>query len=102
LAETAKLILKEKGYSNVEVKIDDGTLGWPDKGPFDAIIVTAAGPSIPKPLIDQLKVGGRLIIPVGDAWSQRLIRVRKLSKDETREEHLEYVRFVPLIGEEGW
>jgi protein-L-isoaspartate(D-aspartate) O-methyltransferase len=102
LAETAREALKRDGFLNVEVKVDDGTLGWPEKGLFDAIIVTAAGPDIPKSLLEQLKVGGRLIIPIGDAWSQRLVRVRKLSATETREEHLENVRFVPLIGEQGW
>ena len=102
LAELARERLTLLGYRNIEVKVDDGTLGWEEKAPFDAILVTAGGPHIPKSLLQQLKSGGRLIIPVGDALSQQLILARKTGPDEWVEELLEHVRFVPLIGQEGW
>ncbi|KAF3362876.1 Protein-L-isoaspartate O-methyltransferase [Chlamydiales bacterium STE3] len=89
------------GISNVEVKIGDGTLGWPEKGPFDAIIVTAAAPIVPETLKAQLKEGGQMIIPVGDVISQHLIRVTK-QHNQLSQETLDSVRFVPLIGNEGW
>lgn len=102
LAEEAKERLKRLGYSNVEVSTGDGTLGWKEHAPYDAIVVTAGAPVIPHSLIGQLKVGGRLIIPVGDSTMQKLLRYRKEGEDEMKEELLEYVRFVPLIGREGW
>ena len=102
LAKAAQLCFRQLGYANIDTKIDDGTLGWAENGPYDAIIVTAGAPAIPQSLLSQLKVGGRMVIPVGDAISQRLCRVRKLSESKTTEEALEYVRFVPLIGQEGW
>jgi protein-L-isoaspartate(D-aspartate) O-methyltransferase len=102
LAQRAKAAYKRLGYDNIEVKSGDGTRGWADKGPFDAILVTAGAPIIPNSLKEQLKPGGRLIIPVGDAFSQRLLRIRKLEDNTFVEETVEYVRFVPLIGEEGW
>lgn len=102
LAEESRLRLQKLGYSNVHVKLDDGTLGWPEHGPFDAILVTAAAPSMPQALVDQLKVGGRLIIPVGDRMSQQLLRLTKNKDDRYQEENLGPVRFVPLIGEQGW
>ncbi len=102
LAQRAKAAYKRLGYNNIEVKSGDGTRGWADKGPFDAILVTAGAPIIPNSLKEQLKPSGRLIIPVGDAFSQRLLRIRKLEDNTFVEETVEYVRFVPLIGEEGW
>lgn len=102
LAQRAKAAYKRLGYDNIEVKSGDGTRGWADKGPFDAILVTAGAPIIPNSLKEQLKPRGRLIIPVGDAFSQRLLRIRKLEDNTFVEETVEYVRFVPLIGEEGW
>lgn len=102
LAEQAIERFENLRYKNIHVKIDDGTLGWPEKGPFDAIIVTAGAPIVPSSFIDQLKVNGRLIIPVGDAMSQQLVRLRKLPSGEYHKEFLEYVRFVPLIGKDGW
>jgi protein-L-isoaspartate(D-aspartate) O-methyltransferase len=102
LAKQAEELLKHLGYHNVQVKIDDGTLGWPEKGPFDAIIVTAAAPKVPTAYLDQLKLAGRLIIPVGDTFSQELLRLRKTGDHAYSQEILEYVRFVPLIGKEGW
>jgi len=102
LVERSKARYKELGYHNIEVKSGDGTRGWPEMGPFDAVIVTAGAPIIPNSLKEQLKPGGRLIIPVGDAFSQQLLRIRKDNDNHFSEETMELVRFVPLIGEEGW
>jgi protein-L-isoaspartate(D-aspartate) O-methyltransferase len=103
LAQKAKTVLEEIGYDNVQVIQGDGTLGWPQQAPYDAIVVTAGGPEVPESLKNQLKEGGRLVIPVGtDMYSQELLRVTRVSDSEFRSENLEYVRFVPLIGEEGW
>ncbi|HHI97526.1 MAG TPA: protein-L-isoaspartate(D-aspartate) O-methyltransferase [Thermodesulfatator atlanticus] len=101
LAQRAKRILEKLGYHNVIIKVGDGTKGWPEAAPFDAIIVTAAGPKIPEPLIAQLKDGGRLVMPVGDEWSQYLIKVTKRG-DELIKENLGAVRFVKLVGEYGF
>jgi protein-L-isoaspartate(D-aspartate) O-methyltransferase len=101
LAIKARKLLFELGYFNVEIKIFDGTYGWVEEGPFDAIIVTAGGPEIPKPLLDQLAVVGRLVIPVGDAYVQDLIRLRK-KEDGIHKEDLGGCRFVKLIGKYGW
>jgi len=103
LADGARECLARLGYANVHVKLGDGTLGWPEKAPFDGIVVTAAGPAVPESLKHQLKIGGRLVIPVGQEWGdQYLIRVVRKSEEEFLEEDLGPVRFVPLIGEEGW
>jgi len=100
LAESASGLLKSLGYSNVEVRSGDGFFGWPDKGPFDGIIVTCAARRVPRPLFDQLKEGGRLVIPVGETnQGQRLLRVRKV-KGKPREEEVTLVRFVPMLGED--
>jgi protein-L-isoaspartate(D-aspartate) O-methyltransferase len=89
------------GYNNIHVKICDGTLGWPEEAPFDRIIVTAGTPKIPDPLIEQLSVGGIIIAPVGDRFSQQLLKVRK-SKGKLLEDYHTPCVFVPLIGEYGW
>jgi len=103
LAEKAAATLADLGYHNVHVLHGDGTKGWPEHAPYDAIIVAAGGPSIPESLKDQLKIGGRLVIPVGaDLHIQELVRVTRIAKDEYRREDLADVRFVPLLGEEGW
>lgn len=102
LVERARACLAKLDYQNVYVKRDDGTLGWAGKGPFDAILVTAGAPDIPEALMVQLKVGGRLIIPVGDHYSQELVRMRKIDEQTANREPLGAVRFVPLIGEQGW
>lgn len=103
LAQKAETILAEAGYDNFQVIQGDGTLGWPEQAPYDAIVVTAGGPEVPESLKNQLKPGGRLVIPVGtDMYSQELLRVTRVSDSEFRSENLEYVRFVPLIGEQGW
>ena len=77
LAEQARQVLDSLGYTNVRIRVGDGTLGWPEEMPFDAIIVTAGAPKVPRPLTEQLALGGRLVIPVGDIWSQTLTCVRK-------------------------
>ena len=103
LAEKAAATLADLGYVNVHVLHGDGTRGWPDHAPYDAIVVAAGGPQVPESLKEQLKVGGRLVIPVGaDQRSQELIRVVRISATEYRSEDIADVRFVPLIGEEGW
>jgi len=88
-------------YLNITYKIDDGTVGWPEHQPFDAIIVTAAGPKIPEALIDQLADPGIMIIPVGDRYSQELLVLKK-KNNQTSTTCIEKVRFVSLIGAQGW
>ncbi len=103
LATHAAATLADLGYQNVEVIHADGTLGLPEQAPFDAIVVTAGGPEVPDTLKKQLKVGGRMLIPVGVSREiQELVRITRLSENEYREEDLADVRFVPLVGEEGW
>lgn len=102
LARSAEARLQDLGYRNVEIKCGDGTKGWQEKGPFDAILVAAGGPEVPESLRDQLKMGGRLIIPVGDAKLQRLLSVTRKTGDQYEERNLGAVKFVPLVGEEGW
>jgi protein-L-isoaspartate(D-aspartate) O-methyltransferase len=103
LAETARRRLQELGFDNIEVRVGDGTLGWPEAQPFDAIIVTAGGPKVPGDLREQLAIGGRLVIPVGESLHrQRLVRVVREGPADYREEDLADVAFVPLIGEAGW
>ncbi len=88
-------------YFNIVAKLDDGTLGWPEHSPYDAVMVTAGGPDIPPPLVDQLVDGGRLVIPVGDQHLQVLQLVEKHGEEVSVRE-LEKVRFVDLVGEHGW
>lgn len=97
----ARKVFDKLRYYNIRAKLDDGTLGWSEHGPYDAIIVTAGGPVIPEPLIDQLNDPGRLIIPVGDQHVQEL---QLLIKDngQVRVDHLASVRFVDLVGEYAW
>jgi len=101
LAIRARTLLYELGYFNVEIKIFDGTFGWAEESLFDAILVTAGSPDIPQPLIDQLATGGRLLIPVGDAFIQDLFRVTK-TEAGVKKEDLGGCRFVKLIGKYGW
>jgi len=101
LAKAAQARLARLGYGNVAVHCGDGTLGLAQAAPFDAIIVTAAAPRIPPPLVEQLAEGGRLVIPVGPATEQELVLVRKLEGRATLET-LHYCRFVPLLGRYGW
>lgn len=88
-------------YTNVHVKIGDGTLGWPDKSPFDRIVITAASPRIPDPLMQQLSAEGILLAPVGSRYSQELLKIRKTAQGTSEEYHTPCV-FVPLVGEYGW
>jgi protein-L-isoaspartate(D-aspartate) O-methyltransferase len=101
LADKARATLDRLGYKNVAMKVFDGTYGWKEMAPFDAIIVTAAAPKIPDALVEQLKDGGRLVIPVGERYSQVLIRVIKSASGVTTTTSVPCV-FVPLIGNHGW
>ena len=101
LAESARQRLAALGYSNIHVKIGDGTLGRPEDAPFDAILVAAAAPAVPAPLVEQLAEGGRLVIPVGGTDKQMLLRIRK-SAGQILEEKLFACQFVPLRGRYGW
>jgi len=101
LAIDSRERLRRLGYGNVQVHVGDGTLGWPDEAPFDAIVVTAAAPDIPPPLAAQLAEGGRLILPVGTPDEQRLLRVEKHGKALSKRA-LYHCRFVPLVGQYGW
>ena len=103
LCRHAHRTLKSLNYLNVHVARGDGTRGWPDHSPFDAIIVSAGGPSVPKSLKSQLAIGGRMVIPVGSSrTSQELVRVTRISETEFKSTNVASVRFVPLIGDEGW
>jgi len=103
LADTARKRLEEMAYNNVHIRHADGSLGWPESAPFDAIVVAASAPEVPTTLKQQLAIGGRLVIPVGATLrTQKLLRVWRLGEDEYREEDLGDVRFVPLIGAAAW
>ena len=101
LAQQAEKLLAQLGYDNIVVRVGNGTLGWPEHSPYEAIIVTAAAPDVPRPLTDQLADGGRLVAPVGSQWSQVLIKVRRQG-DLLIRERLTAVAFVPLVGKHGW
>jgi protein-L-isoaspartate(D-aspartate) O-methyltransferase len=102
LAALAEQRLAQLGYHNVHIRHGDGSLGWPENAPYQGIAVAAGGPQIPRALLDQLAVGGRLVMPVGPARLQQLIRVTRTSETEYVREDLSDVRFVPLIGAQGW
>ncbi len=102
LAEGARALLASLGYDNVHVLHADGTRGWSEHAPYDAILVAAGGPSIPAALLDQLAPGGALVMPVGPADEQTLVRVRRDERGVLTREELGDVRFVPLVGEHGW
>ena len=101
VAELARANLITLGSKNIDVLVGDGTQGYQQNAPYDGIIITAATPSVPRPLLEQLADGGRLVAPVGGREIQELIRIRKKGRSIT-EEHHGGVRFVPLIGECGW
>ena len=101
LARKAKNTLRSLGYTNIEVYIAIKELGWPEEAPYDAIMVTAAAPRIPQGLVDQLAIGGRLVIPVGSRWEQELLQVVR-QQEGTTVKNLTHCRFVPLIGEDAW
>jgi protein-L-isoaspartate(D-aspartate) O-methyltransferase len=103
LAESARRRLEKLGFANVHVRHGDGSLGWPEHAPYDAIVVTAGGPNVPRSLLRQMAVGGRLVMPVGPTTrSQKLARVVRTGEETYDREWLEDVAFVPLIGAEGW
>jgi protein-L-isoaspartate(D-aspartate) O-methyltransferase len=103
LVEAARRRFETLGYDNVHLRTGDGTNGWPEAAPFDAILVAAGGPDVPQPLTEQLAIGGRLVIPVGgDTHDQRLLKIVRRDERHYDEEDLGAVRFVPLIGERGW
>jgi protein-L-isoaspartate(D-aspartate) O-methyltransferase len=103
LAEGARRALESLGYDNVHVLHGDGTRGWPEHAPYDAIVVAAGGPDVPRTLLEQLAVGGRLVIPIGPTPRlQELVRVTRVAESEYAREELGGVRFVPLVGAEGW
>jgi protein-L-isoaspartate(D-aspartate) O-methyltransferase len=101
LAAQARATLAMAGIMNVHVLVGDGSLGLPEHGPYDAIVVTAASPKVPPALVDQLKPGGRLVIPVGDRHEQTLMRLT-MTDAGPHLERLGGCRFVPLIGQQGW
>lgn len=102
LAERARAVLADLGLANVHVKDGDGTLGWPESAPYEAIAVAAGAPAPPPSLLAQLSLGGRLVIPTGTAESQRLVRITRTGARSYRDEDLGEVRFVPLLGAQGW
>ena len=104
LASAARKLLESLNYYNVAIRVGDGTYGWREEAPFDAIIVTAGAPNIPKTFVEQLSIGGRLVIPVGSRHSQSLTKITRLSEDanDIKKEDLGGCRFVDLIGEYGW
>lgn len=101
LFERARELLGSLGVSNVSLLLGDGTVGWRQYAPYDAILVSAAAPEVPRPLVEQLAEGGRMLVPVGDKAEQVLNLVTRQGEDHTREE-LAPVRFVPLLGVHGW
>ena len=101
LAYRASQILKKLGYQNILIRVADGSLGWPEEAPFDGIMVTAGTPKIPQPLTDQLRLGGRLVLPVGDRLSQELVLVER-TPEGMRKTDFGGVRFVDLVGKWGW
>ena len=103
LVEVARERLQRLGYDNVEIVEGDGTRGCPDEAPFDAILAAASGSHVPEPLVDQLAPGGRLVMPIGEpGWVQELVKLTKRPDGTMERKNLGGVRFVPLIGEEGW
>jgi protein-L-isoaspartate(D-aspartate) O-methyltransferase len=101
LADKARATLDRLGYKSVAIKVYDGTYGWKEMAPFDAIVVTAGSPDIPAPLVEQLKEGGRMVIPVGERYGQELILVLKTTEGVVTSRSIPCV-FVPLIGNHGW
>jgi protein-L-isoaspartate(D-aspartate) O-methyltransferase len=102
LALRARKALDSLGLLNVNIKVSDGTVGWEEEAPFDAIIVTAGAPDIPQKYLDQLKPGGRLVIPVGSQFEQVLVRVVRQEDGSVERENITGCRFVKLVGKFGW
>jgi protein-L-isoaspartate(D-aspartate) O-methyltransferase len=101
LSKKASLLLQKMGFAPI-LKCGDGTKGWMEKAPFDKIIVTAGAPVVPETLVSQLKVGGVMVIPVGDDKRQKMLSIIKTGENTTETIELDYFAFVPLIGEKGW
>jgi protein-L-isoaspartate(D-aspartate) O-methyltransferase len=101
LSRKARALLDQLGYQNIALHVGDGTIGWSEHAPYDAIIVSAGSPSTPRPLLDQLALCGRLVIPVGDEQSQTLLRVTRTPAGFTQEQ-LGECKFVKLFGKYGW
>lgn len=102
LAKNALAKLREIGLNNVSLRCDDGTSGWPVYAPFDAILVAAGGPEVPKPLIEQLEVGGRMVVPVGSDKKQQILVCITRTETGFNQENCGPCSFVPLIGKHGW
>lgn len=102
LAQRAGERFEALGIGNIELRVGDGSVGWPDAAPFDVISVAAGAPEVPAALKAQLAIGGRLVMPVGDAHAQQLVQLRRRGADAFEQRTLYAVRFVPLIGEQGW
>ena len=103
LSKAAGRRIRALDYENVELRVGDGTIGWPEAAPFDAILVAAGGPVVPEPLKRQLAIGGRLVIPVGPMErEQTMLKLTRRSEEDYEQENLGTVFFVPLIGEQGW
>ena len=101
LAQRARALLESLGYMNVWIRVGNGALGWPDEAPFDRIVVTAGGPSVPSPLFDQLAEGGRMVAPLGDESNQTLTLVEKIDGRMVASDHGE-CKFVKLVGKYAW
>jgi protein-L-isoaspartate(D-aspartate) O-methyltransferase len=101
LVSIAEKVLKKLGYKNITIHLADSTIGWEQDSPYDAIIVTAASPGLPDALVNQLAIGGRLIIPVGSRWEQELILLTREERSN-KIDNLGFCRFVPLIGKDAW
>lgn len=102
LAGRARRVLDQLAMSNVNIKIGDGTIGWKEQAPFDGILVAAGAPDVPQEYLQQLEIGGKLVLPVGDREQQILLRVIRQEDGSFKREQLMGCRFVPLIGEQGW
>lgn len=102
LARRARKVLDSCGYGKVNIRLADGTHGWQEMGPFEGIIVTAGAPDVPQEYLEQLAIGGRLVIPVGPRDTQVLMRITRTAENEFQEEKILGCRFVPLIGDRGW
>lgn len=101
LADKARTVLDRLGYRSVAIKVYDGTYGWKEMSPFDAIMVTAGSPEIPAPLVEQLRIGGRMVIPIGDRSGQRLVKLNRTAEGPDIQTTIPCM-FVPLIGAHGW
>ncbi len=102
LASRARKILDQLQMSNINIKVGDGTIGWRDQAPFAGILVAAGSPDVPAKYLEQLEIGGKLVLPIGDQEQQILMRIVRKDEDRFEREQLMGCRFVPLIGEQGW